>query len=63
MSFTTGFRTTEYNRDEHDSDEVVFALKSFPMNPYVTPEIMKHVVRCVQAARDEVMKDRMLAAA
>ncbi len=63
MSFTTGFRTTEYNRDEHDSDEVVFALKSFPMNPYVTPEIMKHVVRCVQAARDEVMKTRQLAAA
>jgi hypothetical protein len=33
------------------------------MNPYVTPEIMKHVVRSVQAARDEVMKSRKLAAA
>jgi len=57
MSFSTGFRTAEYNRDEKDSEEVVFALKSFPMNVFVTPEIMKHVVRCVHEARDEVMKD------
>lgn len=42
---------------------MVFALKSFPMNPFVTPDIMKHTIRCVQAARDEVMKDRKLAAA
>ena len=47
----------EYNRDEKDSEEVVFALKSFPMNVFVTPEIMKHVVACVHAARDEVLKD------
>jgi len=57
MSFSTGFRTAEYNRDEKDSEEVVFALKSFPMNVFVTPEIMKHVVRCVHEARDEVVKD------
>jgi glutamate/tyrosine decarboxylase-like PLP-dependent enzyme len=63
MSFSTGFRVTEYNRDENDSEEVVFALKSFPMNPFVTPEIMKHTIRCVHAARDEVMKTRKLAAA
>ena len=63
MSFSTGFRVTEYNRDEKDPDEVVFALKSFPMNPFVTTEIMKHTVRCVLAARDEVMKSRVLAAA
>ena len=63
MSFSTGFRVTEYNRDEKDADEVVFALKSFPMNPFVTPDIMKHTIRCVHAARDEVMKSRKLAAA
>jgi hypothetical protein len=57
MSFSTGFRTAEYNRDEKDSEEVIFALKSFPMNVFVTPESMKHVLDCVHAARDEVMKD------
>ena len=57
MSFSTGFRTTDYNREEKDSEEMVFALKSFPMNVFVTTDIMKHVVRCVQAARDEVLKD------
>ena len=57
MSFSTGFRTTEYNRDEQDSEELVFALKSFPMNVFVTPESMRHVIDCVHAARDEVLKD------
>lgn len=57
MSFSTGFRVTDYNRDEDDSEEVVFALKSFPMNVFVTPEIMKWTVHCVHAARDEVLKD------
>jgi L-2,4-diaminobutyrate decarboxylase len=56
MSFSTGFRTAEYNRDEKDPEEVVFALKSFPMNVFVTPESMAHVLRCVQAARDEVLQ-------
>ena len=59
MSFSTGFRVAEYNRDEKDPEEVVFALKSFPMNVFVTPESMKHVLRCVQAARDEVLKDEV----
>ena len=63
MSFSTGFRTAEYNRDEKDSEEVVFALKCFPMNVFVTPDSMKHVLRCVQAARDEVLKDAIKHAA
>ena len=63
MSFSTGFRVTEYNRDEKDSEEVVFALKSFPMNVFVTPEIMKWTVHCVHAARDEVLKDQVANAA
>jgi hypothetical protein len=29
------------------------------MNVFVTPESMKHVLRCVQAARDEVLKDEV----
>lgn len=56
MSFTTGFRTTDYDRDAKDPDAVIYALKSFPMNVAVTPEIMKWVIHCVHAARDEVLK-------
>ena len=56
MSFTTGFRTTAYNRDEQDPEAVVYALKSFPMNVAVSPETMKWVLHCVHAARDEVLK-------
>ena len=56
MSFSTGFRNTEYNRDGTDAEAVVYALKSFPMNVFVTPEIMQWALRCVEAARDEVSK-------
>jgi L-2,4-diaminobutyrate decarboxylase len=56
MSFSTGFRNANYNRDGTDSEAVVYALKSFPMNVFVTPEIMQWVLRCVHAARDEVLK-------
>jgi hypothetical protein len=56
MSFSTGFRNTEYNRDASDPDAVIYALKSFPMNVFVTPEIMQWVLHCVGAARDEVLK-------
>ena len=54
MSFSTGFRNTTYNQDGSDTEAVVYALKSFPMNVFVTPEIMQWVVRCVREARDEV---------
>jgi L-2,4-diaminobutyrate decarboxylase len=56
MSFSTGFRNAEYNLEGTDSDAVVFALKAFPMNVFITPEIMKWALYCVGAARDEVMK-------
>ena len=57
-SFSTGFRNASYNRDGTDTEAVVYALKSFPMNVFVTPEIMQWVLRCVHAARDEVLKAR-----
>jgi len=38
-----------------DAEAVVYALKSFPMNFSVTPEIMHWVLHCVHAARDEVL--------
>ena len=56
MSFSTGFRNTEYNLDGKDTDAVIFAIKTFPMNVFVTPEIMKWALHCVHAARDEVLK-------
>jgi L-2,4-diaminobutyrate decarboxylase len=57
ISFSTGFRVTEYNRDAHDPDAVVFALKVFPMNVHCQPKIMRHVLECVLAARDAVMRE------
>lgn len=57
MSYTTGFRTAAYARDEKDSEAVIYALKSFPLNVAVTSEIMKWVIHCVHAARDEVLDD------
>lgn len=55
LSFTTGFRTTKYNRDGKDKDAVIYAIKIFPLNVHITPEVMHHVLVCVAAARDEVM--------
>jgi L-2,4-diaminobutyrate decarboxylase len=55
LSFSTGFRTAEYNRDMKDSEAVIYAIKMFPMNVFITPEVMNHVLECIIAARDEVM--------
>lgn len=57
MSFSTGFRTTNYNTDEKDKDAVIFAIKSFPMTVFCTPDVMKHTLKSVAAARDEVLKE------
>ncbi len=56
MSFSTGFRNADYNRDGADAEAVIYAIKSFPMNVFVTPEIMKWALHCVAAARDDVLK-------
>jgi len=56
MSFSTGFRNTEYNRDATDPDAVIYAIKTFPMNVFVTPEIIRWALHCVELARDEVLK-------
>jgi len=56
MSFSTGFRNTEYNIDGSDTEAVIYAIKAFPMNVFVTPAIMKWALYCVNAARDEVLK-------
>ena len=56
MSFSTGFRNTTYNCDGADPEAVIYALKSFPMNVFVTPESMQWALRCVYEARDEILK-------
>ena len=55
LSFTTGFRTTTYNRDAKDKDAVIYALKIFPLNVHITAAVMNHVLDCIVAARDEVL--------
>jgi glutamate/tyrosine decarboxylase-like PLP-dependent enzyme len=55
LSLTTGFRNTAYNRDGAAPEAVVYALKSFPMNVFVTPEDMRWALHCVLAARDAVL--------
>jgi hypothetical protein len=57
LSFSTGFRTTEYNRELKDNEAVIYALKMYPMNVHITPGVMDHVLTCIVAARDMVMKE------
>ena len=57
MAYSTGFRTTDYNGDASDLEAMVYALKVYPMNVFVTPEIMQHTINCVLAARDEVLNE------
>ncbi len=56
ISYTSGFRPTEYNRDESDPDAMIYALKSFPMNVNITTSSMQSLIKLVLAARDEVLK-------
>lgn len=55
QSFSTGFRPTNYNLDESDADAMIYAIKCFPMNVFITPEMMQWSLHCVDAARDEVL--------
>jgi len=55
LSFSTGFRNAEYNRDMKDNEAVIYAIKIFPMNVYITSEVMDHVLECICIARDYVM--------
>ena len=59
MAYSTGFRTASYNGDGSDDQAVVYALKVYPMNVFVCPEDMQHVIDCITAARDEVLSEMM----
>lgn len=54
LSLTKGFRPAAYT-DCDDSNAVVYALKVYPVNVFVTEEIMDHALTCIRIARDEVM--------
>ncbi|MDO5569861.1 MAG: pyridoxal-dependent decarboxylase [Bacteroidales bacterium] len=57
MAYSTGFRNASYNEDGKDAEAVVYALKVYPMNVFVTPDVLDHVKDCILAARDEVEKE------
>lgn len=59
-SLSTGFRPTEYNRDESDSNAMIYALKSFPMNVFIDLDAMQTLIKVVRAARDEVIENGWL---
>lgn len=58
LSYSTGFRAVNYNRDGNDDKAVVYALKSFPMNVFITPAVMRWTLACVREARDEVLREQ-----
>lgn len=59
MSYTSGFRPTDYNPDMTIDGAVIYALKSFPMNLNVDLESMQTLIKLVLAARDEVAQEAL----
>eukprot|EP00178_Gracilaria_changii_P014106 TRINITY_DN3_c0_g1_i3.p1 TRINITY_DN3_c0_g1~~TRINITY_DN3_c0_g1_i3.p1 ORF type:complete len:634 (-),score=119.22 TRINITY_DN3_c0_g1_i3:2015-3916(-) len=53
-SYTSGFRTTDYN-DDMSSDAVVYALKAFPMNVNITTGTIDALIEVVKKARERVL--------
>ncbi|SEM08746.1 Glutamate or tyrosine decarboxylase [Stigmatella aurantiaca] len=60
ISYTSGFRPTDYNPDMTVDGAVIYALKAFPMNLNVGLESMQTLLKLVLAARDEVAKEGKL---
>ncbi|PXF41887.1 L-2,4-diaminobutyrate decarboxylase [Gracilariopsis chorda] len=54
-TYTSGFRTTDYQDDMGNSRAVIYALKSFPLNVNITYETMLGLVKRVKIARDMVL--------
>ena len=53
---TSSHRNEIWDADGKDPEGMVYTIKAYPMNDYNNPEVMDHVITCVLAARDEVMK-------
>lgn len=56
-SFTSGFRTTDYNDDLGDKSGVIYALKSYPMNVNITTATMDDLMSCYRIARERALND------
>ena len=54
ISYTSGFRKTDYNQDGSHSKAVIYALKSFPMNPNIHSATMQCLLKLVLHARDDI---------
>lgn len=54
LSLTKGFRPAVYT-DCDDPAAVVYAIKVYPVNVFVTEEIMDHALSCIRIARDQIM--------
>ncbi len=57
LSITKGFRPAIYNHDLSDDEAIVYALKVYPVNVFVTPETISHALQCIRMARDEVTRN------
>ncbi|MDJ0617799.1 MAG: pyridoxal-dependent decarboxylase [Calothrix sp. MO_192.B10] len=53
ISYTSGFRPTDYD-DESVEPGFIYAVKAFPMNVNITPEVMDELIRLVLVARDAI---------
>ena len=53
ISYTSGFRPTDYDNDEVEP-EFIYAVKAYPMNVNITPEVMDELIRLVLVARDAI---------
>ena len=60
ISYCSGFRPTQYNRDESDPGAMIYGLKSFPMNLNVDSGSMQTLLKLVLAARDLVLGETSL---
>jgi len=59
-SYSSGFRPTEYNREQSNPNAVIYALKSYPMNVNIDHRSMETLIQIVREARDEVIKEGWL---
>lgn len=57
ISYTSGFRPTDYNPDMTMDKAVIYGLKSYPMNLNVDVESMQALIKLIHAARDEVVAE------
>ncbi len=53
ISYTSGFRPTDYDNEEIEPG-FIYAVKAYPMNVNITPEVMDELIRLVLVARDAI---------